>query len=384
MPQISRQIGQTSQKLNVFVQDATVTTGVGLANVIASSVSFGWCRDDQATISSGTATNSTILGTWSSAAWTQLSSTAMLGWYQFGAPDGIFTSGSLASIHFYGIPSGAVVPTLVELTKTNNQQYASSTNFSSASNVVAPVGSSSQSAGVNVTSIAGSGAVTSGAGVLSITGSVSVSSMAIGVNVTSIAGSGPVTSGAGVLSVTGSVSASSVTVGVNASSVTGGVNVTSIVNSAAVTTAAGILAYTFDLGRTANQTSVVAFPGVTISTQAVVVGGVNVTSIAGSPPVTSAAGVLLTSTDLAGINGIANSIPASTHALIGSSTYPFSIRASSVAGTIPQIMYEVMQNNTNFTNAGTSRTLNNLAGQATNVTYQYDNSTQPNAITRVA
>lgn len=322
MPQISRQVGTVSQKLNVFVQDATVTTGAGLANVHASTVLFGWCRDDQASVSTGTANTTSTLGIWSSAAWSQLSSTAMLGWYQFGAPDGVFVSGSQASVHFYGIPSGAVVPTLIELTKTNNQQYASSTNFSSAANVVAPVGVSSVPA----------------VGVSSFAIPVGVSSFAIPVGVSSVAN--PV----GVSTIP-AVGVSSFAIAVGVSSFAIPVGVSSVVNPVGVS----------------------SIPAVGVSSFAIPVG---VSSFAITVGVSS--------------DPIAASVPASTLALLASSTFPFSLRASSAAGTLPQLMYEVLQNETNFTNAGTSRTLNDLSGAPTTVVYQYDSSTAPAAITRVA
>lgn len=317
MPQISRVRGTTSEKLRVFINDGTVTTGAGLANVVASSVTFAWSRDDMSAVSSGTCTTGT-LGTYTVSSFVQLSSTVALGWYEFDPPDGIFLSGRKAALHLSGAPSMVQLPVLIELTGLDNQLAMSSQTVSTALNSLGLVGS------VNVTSIAGSGPVTTAAGVLSV-GAVGVSSFTIGVNVTSLAGSGPVTTSAGVLSVTGSVNMTSVVgtaavtssagiqaytfdlgrtanptstlalSGLSINAVTGtvpGVNISSLVGTAAVTSSAGILAYTFDLGRTANVNSTVAFSSMSISTQSVSIGGVNVTSIAGSAPVTSAAGVL--------------------------------------------------------------------------------------------
>lgn len=416
MPKISRQVGSSSQILEIFIQDATVSTGAGLPNVVASSLSFSWWHTPgQAAASSGTASTAGAIGTFSTSALTQISSTLALGWYQFGSPDGLYVSGDTAHMHFYGAPSMAPLPLEIELTKTNNQQYASSTSFSTAAALTG---------GVNVTSIVGTPAVTTSAGILAYVfdlartanpnstvafSSVSFSSIAVsvsGVNVTSIAGSPPVTSAAGVLST----------------------DLKTILGSAPVTTAAGVLAYTFDLARTANVNSTVAFSSVSFSTQSVSVGGVNVTSIAGSAPVTTAAGVLAVAWDLgrtanitssvgatgltisagqtvtsvAGLNAALLDISVSSRAAPGAqmslttaersalsavmltTTQPFDLRASSAAGNIMQLQYEILQNLTNFTNSGTSRTLNNLVGAPTTASYQYDSSTAPAAITRVA
>src|SRR3990167_6150669 len=122
---ISRQVGTASEVLSIFIQDSTVSTGAGLANVSASSVNFSWCRNNQATISSGVCTAGGTLGSYSVSTLTQASSTSSLGWYHFSPPDGVFVSGGSAFLHLYGYPNMAPVPIEVELTKTNNQQYTS-------------------------------------------------------------------------------------------------------------------------------------------------------------------------------------------------------------------------------------------------------------------
>src|SRR5437899_2952255 len=154
---LSRQIGTVSQIANVFIQDATVSTGAGLANIIASSVSFTWLQDIQAAISTGTCTSGT-LGTFSSATLTQVSSSNALGWYQFGIPNGALAAGTCSLIHIYGAPSMAPLPIEMELTKTNNQQYASSTVFLA----------HTSTSPANIVQIQGQNAVTSSAGTLNV------------------------------------------------------------------------------------------------------------------------------------------------------------------------------------------------------------------------
>lgn len=148
---ISRQVGTASEIVNVFIQNATVSTGVGLANVSASSVNFSWCRNNQATISSGTCSSNTVLGTYSTSALIQLSSTSSLGWYQFGAPNGVFVSGGSAVLHLFGGPAAmAPVPMEIELTATNNQTILAV----SVSTMATPVGVSSASVTLGVSTIA--------------------------------------------------------------------------------------------------------------------------------------------------------------------------------------------------------------------------------------
>ena len=214
---ISRQVGTVSEVLNIFIQDATVSTGAGLANISAPTVLYGWCRNDQVASSTGACSTSTgALGLYFVSTLTQTNSTAMLGWYQFGVPDGVFASGRSAALHLYGAASMAPVPIEIELTKTNNQQYASSTVYSS-TNIVAsvttPVGVSTVTIPVGVSSISIPVGVSSGtwlAGVSTVTdkGGYGVSSISIPVSVSSgtwLAGVSTVTdkTGYGVSSVTG-------------------------------------------------------------------------------------------------------------------------------------------------------------------------------------
>src|SRR3990167_7152220 len=98
---ISRQVGTASEILNLFVSDASVTTGAGLANVIGSSVSYAWWHNAQVAASTGTASTAGAMGIYSTSAWVQINSTAARGWYQFGAPNGVFSAGRTAGLNFY-------------------------------------------------------------------------------------------------------------------------------------------------------------------------------------------------------------------------------------------------------------------------------------------
>src|SRR5689334_2417921 len=139
---ISRNVGSTSQILNVFVQDASATSGAGLANVIGSNVLFSWWNGSQAAASSGAASTAATMGAFTTSGWVQVSSTLALGWYQFGAPNGVFAVGPVANLHLYassGVISANMAPIPIEIDLDTQ---------------------------VDVTKIQGSNAVTTSAGVL--------------------------------------------------------------------------------------------------------------------------------------------------------------------------------------------------------------------------
>lgn len=178
MPYFSRQVGNVSQLVTVFLPDATVSTGKGLANVVASTVRLTWWRDNQSAVSSWTLTTGT-LGTWAASTFTQVGSTSSLGMYQVSLPDGMFASGTnAAAMIMSSTATFADVPLIFDL----------SSQILGVSSVSAPVGVStlpaitSMTVGVNVTSIHGSAAVTSAAGVF---GPLEVSSLTTPVTVSS-------------------------------------------------------------------------------------------------------------------------------------------------------------------------------------------------------
>ena len=281
---ISRQVGTVSSLITVFLANRTVSTGAGLANIVASTVRLTWLRDDMAAVSSWTLTTGT-LGTWTGSTMTQVGSTSTLGAYQFSLPNGLFASGNYAYAHIMSSTATfAEVPLVFELTKTDNQTYLSSQVIG---RVNSPVGVStlpavtSMTVGVNVTSIHGSAAVTSAAGVY---GPLAVSSI-----------STPVTaSTAGVTSISIPVGVSQGTVRVSAATIPFGVS--------SLTAAA--LGNFFDTGAFFFSTAVVSSVVYEIAKNATVVAAstpvtassvtaaVNISSIYGSAAVTSAAGVL--------------------------------------------------------------------------------------------
>lgn len=445
MPLISRKVGSASQILEVFVNDATVSTGAGLANIVASSVTFAWFRSNMAAVSSGTCTTGT-LGTFGVSSFVQALSTNALGWYQFCPPDGVFLSGSSAAIHLSLAPSMAPLPILIELTATDNQTAMSSQTISTflsgsvnASTVAdkAGYGVSSVNTGVNVTSVVNSPAVTTAAGIQAVawdlgrtanlTSTVALTGFSINLATTAtFLTTNNDKAGYGVSSVADKS-------GYGVSSVNTGVNVTSVVGTAAVTTQAGIFATVFDLGRTANPNSTVSFSSLSISSQSVSIGAVNVTSVNGSALVTTSPGVVATGWDLSNIlnptstvvlsglsfsnvttvsggvtvntnndkTGYSGSVNVSSMGVnvttatnldkTGYATTDFttaiaeSYRGVNATGTPAQLLYELVANITEASNSGTTRTLNSVTSHLPGaVTYGYDSSTSPSLISRTA
>jgi hypothetical protein len=317
------------------------------------------------------------------------------------------------------------LPVEIELTRDNNQQFNSSVVFlahtsTSPANVVQAHGSavvtsasgqfqvSTQAidkGGYGVTTVASN--ITTNANVMQIYGSAAVTSASgqfrvstqslVGIstaaNVIEVYGSPIVTSGAGILDIqtvfgtrfvttaggvlqvsTQAIDKGGYGVTTVASNITTNANVLQVYGSAIVTSAAGEFQ---------------------VSTQTLAAGAGDIVSIYGEPIVTSGAGILNVSTQsLVGITVSTQTIDktgytltaadkAAMMAVINTTVVGESYRASSDAGTMTQLMYEVLANITDFANSGTSRAVNSVTSHvAVGLEYQYD-STTPSSITRI-
>lgn len=264
---ISRQVGTQSQIIQVFAQDFSVTTGAGIANIPASTVSYSWFRNNQNGVSTGVGVSTASMGTYTSGAWTQVNSATALGWYQFGIPNDALLSGDCSALHLYvstGAFNIAPIPIEIELTKTNNQQYMSSQTIGFVQN------------GVNVTSF--SGAITTNANLLQIYGTAAVTSAGGQLRVSTQAID---KGGYGVTSI--------------ATAVTTTANIVQIYGSAAVTSAGGQLRVsTQTVDKTGYLVNVTSFSSA-ITTNA------NILQAYGSAIETSAAGQLRAGVDWANV-----------------------------------------------------------------------------------
>src|SRR6185295_667230 len=88
-----RQVGTVNEIVPVYVQDLSVSSLTGLANVFASTVSASWFRSDATGASSFPIISTAALGSYSSGNWVQVNSTFAKGWYELGVPSAAFSSG---------------------------------------------------------------------------------------------------------------------------------------------------------------------------------------------------------------------------------------------------------------------------------------------------
>ena len=240
---ISRIVGTINELVPVFVQDATVTTGAGLANLTISSFSSYYYRSDMTSTSSVTLVSTGTLGTWSSGQFRQINSTFMQGWYQFCLPNGMFANGSTCAVHMYGQPSMAPVVFEIDIQRFNNQSAVVDANPVGVSSFGIRTGVSSFDVPVGVSSFGirvGVSSIDQRVGVSSFGIAVGVSSMAIGVGVTTFnsrvgvssfdipVGVSSMAIGVGVTTFDIPVGVSSFGIRVGVSSLTLGVDVTSI------------------------------------------------------------------------------------------------------------------------------------------------------------
>lgn len=180
MAMLERQIGSTSEIVAVFIPNATVSTGAGLANVSASSLSISWWRTDMSSTSTYTAVAGT-LGTWGASTIAQVNSTFALGWYHVSVPNGVFASGDMSLMHLYGYPSMAPVPVVFDITLDDPQQYSSSKVY--------PVGVSSASVNLGISSapiLLGVSTLSVPVGVSSYSRNAGVSTVAVLVGVSTL------------------------------------------------------------------------------------------------------------------------------------------------------------------------------------------------------
>src|SRR3990167_6154422 len=352
---ISRQVGTASEILNLFVSDASVTTGAGLANVIGSSVAYAWWHNDQAAASTGTASTAGAMGIYSTSAWVHISSTAARGWYQFGTPNGVFASGRSAALYFNGAVNMAPLPVEVELTKINNQQYDSSTVFLA----------HTSTSPANLLQVYGSAIVTSASGQLLVStqaidkGGYGVTTVAANIttnaNVIQAYGSAIVTSAAGILNVSTQTLAA------------GAGDIISVYGVPIVTSGAGIINVST---QTIDKTGY-SIIGTTFA---------NVIEFYAQPAVTSASGQLRVSTQTLTVpdnTGIANI----SSQIINPMTESY--RDIGSTGTMAQLMYEVVAHMGEAAIVVTTKTISRVTQTTDAMTFQLDSSTAPTTITRL-
>jgi hypothetical protein len=119
--------GATSQSINVFIQDATSTTGAGLSgllfNTAGLTANYSFAGANAASTSISLVTLATLATAYSSGGFKEIDSSLMKGWYRLDLPNAaIATSkGRSVALHLQGAASMAPCPVEIELTGWDNQ-----------------------------------------------------------------------------------------------------------------------------------------------------------------------------------------------------------------------------------------------------------------------
>jgi hypothetical protein len=123
MPKISRVIGTTSQMVDVFVQNNSVTTGAGLTGLVFNTSGLtAYYHRNTASSSVAITLATATLGTFTSSGFIVVDGTNMPGTYQIGIPNAALASGAdSVVIYLTGAANMAPCVLEIELTATNNQ-----------------------------------------------------------------------------------------------------------------------------------------------------------------------------------------------------------------------------------------------------------------------
>lgn len=113
---IIRKRGDTSNILQVFIQDSSSTTGAGLTGLAFNTASLtAYYHRDLDTTATAISLATMTVGTFTSSGFKEIDATNMPGWYQFCPPDTAFGSGSAAhSVGFHLKGATNMAPLAIE------------------------------------------------------------------------------------------------------------------------------------------------------------------------------------------------------------------------------------------------------------------------------
>lgn len=123
MAKLSIKAGTTSKTCNVFVQDSSKTTGVGLAGLTnnSSGLLAHYIREGESSSNPITVTSAAI-GTWTSGGFIEIEASAMPGLYQIGLPNAVCSANAKsATVYYFGATNMAPSVLELELTGVDNQ-----------------------------------------------------------------------------------------------------------------------------------------------------------------------------------------------------------------------------------------------------------------------
>ncbi len=122
MAKLTMLVASTSQTVNIFVQDSSVTTGAGLTGLVynTGSLTAYYCLPAAAPVAI-TLITQTATGAWASGGFVEISSTNLPGWYRLDLPNAALASGRFSNIMLKGAANMSPVNIEIELTAYNNQ-----------------------------------------------------------------------------------------------------------------------------------------------------------------------------------------------------------------------------------------------------------------------
>lgn len=118
-----KKAGDTSVILQVFIQDSSATTGIGLSGLVfnSSGLTAYYHRQNDTTATAITLVTMTV-GTFTSSGFKEIDATNMKGWYQFCPPDAALASGaSSVAFHLKGVTNMAPLPIEIQLVAVDLQ-----------------------------------------------------------------------------------------------------------------------------------------------------------------------------------------------------------------------------------------------------------------------
>ena len=123
MPKLSRVVGRTSQMVDIFVQNNSVTTGAGLTGLAYNTSSLtAYYHRNTASADVAISLVTATLGTFTSGGFIVVDGTHMPGCYQLGIPNAALASGAdSVVILLQGAANMAPVVLEIELTGVDNQ-----------------------------------------------------------------------------------------------------------------------------------------------------------------------------------------------------------------------------------------------------------------------
>jgi hypothetical protein len=125
MAELSIVAGATSQTINVFIKDSTVTTGAGLTGLVYNSAGLAayYAFPRQAPVAITLATLAGATAAYASGGFYELDSTHMSGLYRLDLPDGMLASGQgrFVTLYLYGATNMMPLVLTIELTGWDNQ-----------------------------------------------------------------------------------------------------------------------------------------------------------------------------------------------------------------------------------------------------------------------